>query len=247
MPEPTVPRPARPPNLLHGAPRHEPLDALHSRVDRLVDSRHGLGRPPSPGRLASHGLDALCSPHALVDSVQSTRFGTVVDVLGHGATEERRYPSAALPSCWLRHPAVIEALRWLRNAHADAYHSSTGCVVERLPPTATRSLPAPQVAGAEYNRGPVMAPFAETAALIAPTSTTSTTPADPTHQLDQAEKRDDQQSRTRTPTKISHKPRRAPRTRTTTKIPTRRTPRHHDPRVIDSGPGGPSSKRAARC
>jgi hypothetical protein len=32
-----------------------------------------------------------------------------------------RYPDAALPSCWLWHPAVIEELWWLRRAHADAY------------------------------------------------------------------------------------------------------------------------------
>lgn len=37
-----------------------------------------------------------------------------------------RYPDAALSSCWLWHPHVIEELWWLRNAHADAYHPETG-------------------------------------------------------------------------------------------------------------------------
>lgn len=32
-----------------------------------------------------------------------------------------RYPAARLPSCWAWHPAVVEELRWLRGAHADAY------------------------------------------------------------------------------------------------------------------------------
>ena len=32
-----------------------------------------------------------------------------------------RYPDAALVSCWLWHPAVVEELWWLRYAHHDAY------------------------------------------------------------------------------------------------------------------------------
>lgn len=31
------------------------------------------------------------------------------------------YPRAALPSCWLWHPPLIEELWWLRQAHAEAY------------------------------------------------------------------------------------------------------------------------------
>lgn len=37
-----------------------------------------------------------------------------------------RYPGGVLPSCWLWHPAVIEELWWLRQAHAEAYHPSDG-------------------------------------------------------------------------------------------------------------------------
>lgn len=37
-----------------------------------------------------------------------------------------RYRDAAVPSCWLWHPEVIEELWWLRCAHADAYHPDTG-------------------------------------------------------------------------------------------------------------------------
>ena len=36
------------------------------------------------------------------------------------------WPDAALSSCWLWHPEVIEELWWLRVAHADAYHPDTG-------------------------------------------------------------------------------------------------------------------------
>ncbi|MDN5855356.1 MAG: hypothetical protein L0K86_21425, partial [Actinomycetia bacterium] len=38
----------------------------------------------------------------------------------------RHYPDAALSSCWLWHPAVVEELWWLRCAHAEAYHPETG-------------------------------------------------------------------------------------------------------------------------
>jgi hypothetical protein len=37
-----------------------------------------------------------------------------------------RYRDAAVPSCWLWHPEVVEELWWLRQAHADAYHPETG-------------------------------------------------------------------------------------------------------------------------
>lgn len=32
-----------------------------------------------------------------------------------------QYPDAALPTCWMWHPAVVEELLWLRGAHAAAY------------------------------------------------------------------------------------------------------------------------------
>lgn len=37
-----------------------------------------------------------------------------------------RFRDAAVPSCWLWHPEVVEELWWLRQAHADAYHPETG-------------------------------------------------------------------------------------------------------------------------
>jgi hypothetical protein len=37
-----------------------------------------------------------------------------------------RYRDAAVPSCWLWHPEVVEELWWLRCAHADAYHPERG-------------------------------------------------------------------------------------------------------------------------
>lgn len=37
-----------------------------------------------------------------------------------------RYRDAAVPSCWLWHPEVVEELWWLRQAHADAFHPDRG-------------------------------------------------------------------------------------------------------------------------
>lgn len=41
-----------------------------------------------------------------------------------------RYPGAALPSCWAWHPAVIEELWWLRQAHREAYAPGTRSVAK---------------------------------------------------------------------------------------------------------------------
>jgi len=38
-----------------------------------------------------------------------------------------RYPDAALPSCWAWHPAAVEELWWLRQAHHDAFAGPRAC------------------------------------------------------------------------------------------------------------------------
>lgn len=51
----------------------------------------------------------------------------VVELTGWLAAVYLRYPDAALPSCWQWHPAVVEELCWLRQAHQDAYHGAQAC------------------------------------------------------------------------------------------------------------------------
>jgi hypothetical protein len=46
----------------------------------------------------------------------------LADLLDWLAQVYLHYPDAALVSCWLWHPAVVEELWWLRQAHHDAYH-----------------------------------------------------------------------------------------------------------------------------
>jgi hypothetical protein len=72
----------------------------------------------------------------------------LADLLDWLAQVYLRYPDAALVSCWLWHPAVIEELCWLRRAHHDAYHgphaSSTraGDWHDRHRPSVTQRLRA---------------------------------------------------------------------------------------------------------
>ena len=46
---------------------------------------------------------------------------TLTDLVGWLARVYLQYPGAALPSCWLWHPWVVEELLWLRHAHHAAY------------------------------------------------------------------------------------------------------------------------------
>ncbi|MDQ1677145.1 MAG: hypothetical protein QOC93_2289 [Actinomycetota bacterium] len=47
--------------------------------------------------------------------------GTLADLLAWLGRVYLRYPGAALPSCWLWHPWLVEELLWLRHAHHAAY------------------------------------------------------------------------------------------------------------------------------
>jgi hypothetical protein len=48
------------------------------------------------------------------------------DLTGWLARVYLRYPGAVLPSCWAWHPAVVEELWWLRQAHREAYAPPPG-------------------------------------------------------------------------------------------------------------------------
>lgn len=50
----------------------------------------------------------------------------LADLVGWLERVYLRYPDAALVSCWLWHPAVVEELWWLRCAHQDAYDGPHG-------------------------------------------------------------------------------------------------------------------------
>lgn len=60
----------------------------------------------------------------ITDSEQAR--AVLEDLIGWLGRVYLRYPGAALPSCWLWHPGVVEELCWLRQAHADAYSAQDG-------------------------------------------------------------------------------------------------------------------------
>lgn len=92
-----------------------------------------------------------------------------------------RYPDAALGSCWLWHPHVIEELWWCRCAHADAYHPETGSWLrvgdwhDRQRPGVARRVGAVlakcdltlHAPGQPHARPPSVAPLAASATQIA--------------------------------------------------------------------------------
>lgn len=124
-----------------------------------------------------------------------------------------RYPGAALPSCWLWHPAVVEELWWLRGAHADAYDPEAGSWLrvgdwhDRQLPGVLRRLTAAvggcelalHVDGAEQARPPAVVPLAGYADALADswisTGTSHAPPPPNPTQLDEAQRHDRAQHR----------------------------------------------------
>lgn len=124
-----------------------------------------------------------------------------------------RYPGAALSSCWLWHPAVVEELWWLRGAHADAYDPKAGSWLrvgdwhDRQLPGVLRRLTAAvggcelalHVDGAEQARPPAVVPLAGYADALADswisTGTSHAPPPPNPTQLDEAQRHDRAQHR----------------------------------------------------
>ncbi len=98
-----------------------------------------------------------------------------------------RYQDAALPSCWLWHPDVVEELWWLRQAHADALHPESGSwravadwhdrqrpnVVRRLRPLVNKCELSLHTPGQEQGGPSALVPLAGHAAAVAYAWTTT--------------------------------------------------------------------------
>jgi hypothetical protein len=92
-----------------------------------------------------------------------------------------RYTDAALPSCWLWHPDLVEELWWLRQAHAEAFHAQNGSwravgdwhdrqrpnLVRRLRPLVNKCELSLHVPGADAAGPPVDVPLAVHADAVA--------------------------------------------------------------------------------
>ena len=80
-----------------------------------------LQPPPEDGEDDGPGAGAVRSWLLCEDAAQArTDLADLVEWL---AAVYLRYPGAALPSCWAWHPAVVEELWWLRQAHRAAYEA----------------------------------------------------------------------------------------------------------------------------
>ena len=98
-----------------------------------------------------------------------------------------RYQDAALPSCWLWHPDVVEELWWLRQAHGEAFHSEIGSwravgdwhdrqrpnVVRRLRPLVNKCELSLHNSGQEQGGPPAGVPLAAHADAVARIWTTT--------------------------------------------------------------------------
>ena len=98
------------------------LTRLDEDVRRLAQGVNALR--DEPARSAAPDPTAVRS-WLLADEPEQAVLD-LVELGGWVSAVYLRYPDAALSSCWLWHPHVIEELWWLRNAHADAYHPETG-------------------------------------------------------------------------------------------------------------------------
>ena len=122
-----------------------------------------------------------------------------------------RYPGAVLPSCWGFHPAVVEELWWLRQAHHDAYGGPdaswklAGDWHDRQRPGVARRIResiggcelALHAEGGEQARPAPAVPLAAHADQLADTWTAHrTTPVPTPDQLTEADQHDRDQHRT---------------------------------------------------
>jgi hypothetical protein len=167
------------------------LDALvrdlGEKVTALTDGFHTAS--PEPGEATQPAPGREPNPQRPVVGVRSWLLAedhdrTVVDLADLIAWLDRvylAYPNTVLATCWMWHPAVVEELWWLHQAHLDAYHPVTGTWLrvadwhDRLRPNVVKRLRSTLVAcelslhnpGGEQDLTPNLAPLAESVDTIA--------------------------------------------------------------------------------
>lgn len=116
------------------------LTALGSEVERHTRELHEV--KTYLRQLATRLVDRAAAPEAdappdaagagcwlLAEDPEQAR-ADLEDLTGWLGRVYLQYRGAALPSCWVWHPAVVEELNWLRQSHRDAYHPRTGSAVK---------------------------------------------------------------------------------------------------------------------
>lgn len=187
------------------------VTALASLVDR---NQHRLARVESMVRQLTAEVEARVPRDQDAEASQSTdaRAWLLIQDTGQGravlaeltqwlAEVYLHYPGAALPSCWLWHPAVVEELWWLRQAHHDAYNARDGSAAkaadwhDRYRPGVTQRIQAAlrdcELALHEKPRPAPTVPLTGSADRIAEAWTTTRTSPQPTSdELTKAEQHD---------------------------------------------------------
>ena len=168
--------------------RHE--RTTQTVADRLADLESRVGSSAATlvdlaeqiGELASGGQ---------VSSAHQSWFDTTDSVQGQSRLDDLarwldrvyfQFPDAALPSCWIWHPSVVEELLWLRRSWTEAFTGSTAAIFrvadwhDRQRPGVVARIRAlndgvcsleQHAAGAEQDRRPPTTPAVDAVPLIA--------------------------------------------------------------------------------
>lgn len=103
------------------------IDAVDTNVRQLAADVTALGvrlADDSDDADADNATPAVRSWLLTTDPKQAAL--ALADLVGWVERVYLRYTRAALSSCWLWHPEVIEELWWLRRTHAEAYDAQDG-------------------------------------------------------------------------------------------------------------------------
>ena len=190
------------------------VDNVELLVRQLAADVAGLARvlepPPEDGEDDDTGAGAVRSWLLSEDAAQART--DLADLMTWLAAVYLRYHGAALPSCWEWHPAVIEELWWLRQAHRAAFEGEgaswrdAGDWHDRQRPGVVKRIVA-AIGGCDLARHAVngdrraaaqpVAPLAGAADQIATTWTEHRTAPEPTpEQTHEANQHDQEQHRT---------------------------------------------------
>ena len=78
--------PTRPGDIPHNVPLWELCVTYDHHALRIVEHRHGIGRPLTTERRLGHALAALAYQHALAERALHSRWSIATDALAAGAT-----------------------------------------------------------------------------------------------------------------------------------------------------------------
>jgi len=101
--------PTRPGDIPHNVPLRDLCVTYDRHALRIVEHRHGIGRPLTTERRLGHALAALAYQHALAERALYSRWSIATDALAAGASLD----TVGAAMGWLNTgDRVGDALRW---------------------------------------------------------------------------------------------------------------------------------------